>query len=165
MRKQQGFTLIELVVVIIILGILAVVAAPKFLNLQSDARTSALQGLKGAILGANSLVYSKAALAGKEKSSSDTVTSNNGQAISIVFGYVKADATDLQNAVDINANDSGDWIISSRLDTTPASVTIWQKGAPTTTSGSSTTSTCQLTYTEAGDITTQPKVEIVDSGC
>ncbi|MGL4750761.1 MAG: type II secretion system protein, partial [Shewanella sp.] len=38
MKRQQGFTLIELVVVIIILGILAVTAAPKFINLQSDAR-------------------------------------------------------------------------------------------------------------------------------
>ena len=46
MKRQQGFTLIELVVVIIILGILAVTAAPKFINLQSDARASAIQGLK-----------------------------------------------------------------------------------------------------------------------
>ncbi|MGS0728942.1 type II secretion system protein, partial [Shewanella sp. 0m-11] len=52
MQKQNGFTLIELVVVIIILGILAVTAAPKFINLQSDARASALQGVKGAIQGA-----------------------------------------------------------------------------------------------------------------
>ncbi|WP_219592386.1 prepilin-type N-terminal cleavage/methylation domain-containing protein, partial [Aeromonas salmonicida] len=37
MKKQAGFTLIELVIVIIILGILAVTAAPKFLNLQGDA--------------------------------------------------------------------------------------------------------------------------------
>lgn len=40
MKKQAGFTLIELVIVIIILGILAVTAAPKFLNLQDDARKS-----------------------------------------------------------------------------------------------------------------------------
>ncbi|MEI6895912.1 MAG: prepilin-type N-terminal cleavage/methylation domain-containing protein, partial [Psychromonas sp.] len=66
MKNQKGFTLIELVVVIIILGILAVTAAPKFINLQSDARLSTLQGLKGAIQGANSLVYSKAAIAGVE---------------------------------------------------------------------------------------------------
>ena len=49
MKRQGGFTLIELVVVIVILGILAVTAAPRFLNLQDDARDSALEGLKGAI--------------------------------------------------------------------------------------------------------------------
>lgn len=50
MKRQGGFTLIELVVVIVILGILAVTAAPRFLNLQDDARESALQGLKGAMM-------------------------------------------------------------------------------------------------------------------
>ncbi len=40
MKKQAGFTLIELVVIIIILGILAVIAAPQFINLQSDARVA-----------------------------------------------------------------------------------------------------------------------------
>ena len=40
MKRSAGFTLIELVIVIVILGILAVTAAPKFLNLQSDARAS-----------------------------------------------------------------------------------------------------------------------------
>lgn len=47
MKQPQGFTLIELVVVIVILGILAVTAAPQFLNLQGDARRASLQGLKG----------------------------------------------------------------------------------------------------------------------
>ena len=40
---QKGFTLIELIIVIVLLGILAVTAAPKFLNLQDDARDSVLQ--------------------------------------------------------------------------------------------------------------------------
>ena len=43
MKKQGGFTLIELVVVIVILGILAVTAAPKFLNLQDDAKNSGVK--------------------------------------------------------------------------------------------------------------------------
>ena len=42
---QKGFTLIELIIVIVLLGILAVTAAPKFLNLQDDARDSVLQGI------------------------------------------------------------------------------------------------------------------------
>jgi MSHA pilin protein MshA len=62
--KSKGFTLIELVVVIIILGILAVAAAPKFLNISSDARIASLDGFVGAVKSANSIVMSKAVLAG-----------------------------------------------------------------------------------------------------
>ena len=43
--RQQGFTLIELIVVIVILGILAVTAAPKFMNLTSDANASVVKSL------------------------------------------------------------------------------------------------------------------------
>ena len=49
MKRQAGFTLIELIVVIVILGILAVTAAPKFMDFSSDAKQSALHGLRGAI--------------------------------------------------------------------------------------------------------------------
>ena len=64
--KKNGFTLIELVVVIVILGILAVVAAPKFMNLQVDARNAALKGLEGALKSALGVGYSKLAIAGLE---------------------------------------------------------------------------------------------------
>lgn len=67
MKRQGGFTLIELVVVIVILGILAVTAAPRFLNLQSDARASSLDGLKGAMQGASGIVFGKAAIQGVER--------------------------------------------------------------------------------------------------
>ena len=49
MKKQNGFTLIELIVVIVILGILAATALPKFVDLSSDAHNSAAQGVAGAI--------------------------------------------------------------------------------------------------------------------
>jgi MSHA pilin protein MshA len=46
MKKQQGFTLIELVTVIIILGILAAFAIPRFINLTTEARAASIEGLR-----------------------------------------------------------------------------------------------------------------------
>ncbi|NOQ93957.1 MAG: prepilin-type N-terminal cleavage/methylation domain-containing protein [Methylophaga sp.] len=57
MKNQQGFTLIELVMVIVILGILAATALPKFANLQGNARMSSLNGALGAIKSASSISH------------------------------------------------------------------------------------------------------------
>lgn len=57
-RTQAGFTMIELIVVIVILGVLAAVAMPKFIDVSSDAKSSALQGVAGAATSAMNLNYS-----------------------------------------------------------------------------------------------------------
>ncbi len=66
MKKHAGFTLIELVVVIVILGILAVTVAPRFLNLQDDAKVARLEGMRGAIAAGLAMGYGKMAMAGLE---------------------------------------------------------------------------------------------------
>lgn len=97
MKRQGGFTLIELVVVIVILGILAVTAAPRFLNLQGDARAASIQGLKGAIDGAAGIVYGKSAVEGEElKLKAD---SPDAEGITTHYGYPTADDAGIGAAV------------------------------------------------------------------
>ncbi len=99
MKRQGGFTLIELVVVIVILGILAVTAAPRFLNLQDDARESTIQGLKGAIDGASGIVYGKAAIKGVEATETGSI-SVAGSSLALIWGYPDSTSAALGLAVD-----------------------------------------------------------------
>ncbi|PSW06588.1 type II secretion system protein [Photobacterium lipolyticum] len=66
MKRQHGFTLIELVVVIVLMGIIAVTAAPRFLNVKGDANDSTYLSLKGSFQSAVTLFHCKWLIDGEQ---------------------------------------------------------------------------------------------------
>ena len=144
MKSQvSGFTLIELVVVITILGILAAFAVPKFIALDSQARIATINGLAGSVKSAASLARGMSMATGNTA----TVTME-GSAVNLVNSYPDSTAAGIPTAVNASASD---------FTYTPGAASgTWAKvGAP---------GTCTVTYTPA-PVGGTPGVTTSTAGC
>lgn len=99
MNKQQGFTLVELVIVIVLLGILAATVAPRFIGMQGSAHAAVLQTTAASIDSASKMVYAKAVVEGKQGEDADSVNIG-GDAVNVVYGFPQGSDADLQLVVD-----------------------------------------------------------------
>jgi len=154
-KSQSGFTLVELVVVIVVLGILASLAIPRLISLQSEARIAVVDSIVNTTRSGSKLVFAKSSIAGLDGLTSSTIDVNGaapGGAVGTNFGYPQANAAAL----------------SVLFETVPATYSFV---GGTTTAGSSSILrvsgrvNCQMSYTSPTVVGGSPVITRLVTGC
>jgi MSHA pilin protein MshA len=158
MQKQtDGFTLLELVIVVVILGILSAVAFTKYVNLQSQARMAKAMAVYGAVREAASLAKASCTLDIAGVSNSPTCTSTagtvnmDGTAVVMFNQYPQASLDGI--------------VAATQLNTQADQVTVTAGNPLTLDINGGTVPNCRISYTAATAVGVAPTIILVTTGC
>ena len=154
-QHGHGFTLIELVVTISIIAILAAVALPRFINLQTQARISKTQALYGGLRSAAVLAHAQA-IATNTATTGPAVIQMEAQNVTLIHGYPTADLAGIQTALQIS-NVTEDVNITPGGAAAGATLTVDVNGG--------TVPNCQVSYTSPIVGNGSPTITVATGGC